>query len=277
MSLSDSSSLVLLWAEGSIHKSPRARRYLKLLDLKAGMDLHARCDRVWPHYTEVIKNRKQCILELVMHDALTGIKQVVIFGSGMDALSLEIASAVEDEIVYEVDESGMDLKRELINQANADPDGAVRLVTADLCDVKSVVNRMRKAGWNSNEPSILIFEGVSYFLPERSLWDLIAAFSTEGGRNRLVLEYLLGENQISAGRAAISGRVFDIILESAGILDAPPVTRYDENGIRRRLGVLGGRIIHRYGMREMEKERTGENAYFGEDGSWWIEISHAAV
>lgn len=275
--LSETSSLVMLWADGAIHTSDNARAYLKLLDLSPGMNLFSRCNRIWSHYGEVIKNRKWCMREILLRDLAAGeSKQVVILGSGMDALSLEIASRGGGIKIYEVDAAAMEQKKKLIERANADPDNSIRCITADLRDGESVLNCMKAMGWNERESSILVLEGISYFLPEKSLWDLVSLF---GGcqKNRLLLEYLLVEDMISGDRSCIPRLVFGAIQDSLAAGERLQISRYDECKIRDSLSRIGGGVIRRYEMREMEVGRTGGSMHFGLDKSWWIEICHAVL
>ena len=258
--LSDTSSVVLLLSEGAIHTSARSKRYLRMLNLDSGKALHSECIKVWQHYGEVIKNRKKCIMDVVLHYTIKeGIKQVVIFGSGMDALSVETVSRVRDVVVYDVDYQQMKLKEKIIRQAGI-TQAEIKCVSSDLGDAKKVLRCLRDNMWDNTKPSILVLEGISYFLNKRSLWDLIAKFKTPDRRNVLLLEYMVPYEDITKSRQNIPERVFDIIQRYHG-LGMRRIARYGANDVKARLEKMGGRPIRRYRMNQIEKTRRGGNVF----------------
>ena len=274
--LADTSALVLLWDYGTVHTSRQSRAYLDLLDLEAGRGLMEECDRVWPHFGELIKNRKRRILDSVLGAAgPEGAGQVAIFGSGMDALSVELASRAPGITVYDADIANMDLKGRLIRQAGGGLADSIRCVTADMSDADGVVSALEGSGWDASEPSVLVFEGISYYLAEDDLWGLIAKFVTKGLRNTLLLEYLVRRQDITHGRSDIPDLAFGTIQKAVG--HKFHIARYGPGEIEERIGRLGGRMVRRHTMRDMEKDRTGGNAHFGTDGSGWIEIGHMRI
>ena len=274
--LSDTSSVVLLLSEGAIHTSARSKRYLRMLNLDSGKALHSECIKVWQHYGEVIKNRKKCIMDIVLHYTIKeGIKQVVIFGSGMDALSVETVSRVRDVVVYDVDYQQMKLKEKIIRQAGI-TQAEIKRVSSDLGDAKKVLWCLRDNMWDNTKPSILVLEGISYFLNKRSLWDLIAKFKTPDRRNVLLLEYMVPYEDITKSRQNIPERVFDIIQRYHG-LGMRRIARYGANDVKARLEKMGGRPIRRYRMNQIEKTRRGGNVFFTTPKSGWIEVYQAAI
>ena len=54
---------------------------------------------------------------------------------------------------------------------------------------------LKKNGWNCRMPSLLIMEGVSYYLDKKELLALINLFK-KNGENHILLEYLLPQNCI---------------------------------------------------------------------------------
>ncbi len=272
MGLSDTSALVLLWADGAVHTSRDARAYLGSLDLEAGMGILGRCNRVWAHYGEVIKNRKHCVLEAsrrMLRDR--GIGQMVILGAGFDALSVEMLHGEGGLEVYEADSANMPLKERLVRDACPGPARHIHCVDADLGDPAGLAGALEGRGWDARSPSLVVMEGVSYYLGAGEMSGLLRAFG-RGGRNRAVLEYLLPGRCVSGDRARIPDGVFGAIGDAYGV----PPARYDRGGIARLLGP-GGAVDAVYGMGEMELARTGGNAHFGGAGSWWIEVCVARI
>lgn len=295
--LSSTSALVLRWADGKAHTSAPAQRFLGMLDLGPGEGIMRECDRFWPHYPEVIRNRKSCVLDLAL-DCIEndGTRQVVILGAGMDALSIELCSRL-DCAVFDVDSAGMGRKERLVGALTRDLRGALRCITADASDHSSVTSGLSGAGWIRDEPSLLVVEGLSYYLTAGDLWGLASGFATARRTNRMILEYLLPTSGIPEDLRPVARHPFDLIVkeayESVIPLAAFPMphhppgltaedslwaftTRYGPGDIEARTSELGGAVLSRHDMRSMEMGRTGRNAVFGER-SGWIEVCKIAL
>lgn len=268
--LSDTSALVTLLAGEDVHVSPYSSRYRDLLDLSAGGDFLRRCAEVWPHLDQLVKNRKTCIQDEVFECIQGGAEQVVILGSGLDPLSLEIAYRMGGVRVYEVDADQMDDKRDLTRKAAPDAAGRIACVTADLTRPRQVIHKVASAGWEASLPSVLVLEGISYYLSEKNLWELVARFG-EASANDMVLEYMVPHEMIAPERAHIPDAVFEIIRQS--IAEPLEIARFSSDMIRDRAGRIGGRLVNRHTMRSIELSRTGTNRYFPTDRSGWVEVA----
>ena len=267
--LSDTSAFVTILAGRGIHTSPQSQKYLDMLDLSAGEELIRRCSRVWPHLDQLVKNRKWCIMEYVMGCLSEGMGQVVILGSGMDPLSLEIASRAPNATVYEMDVDNMDAKRRLLDAAAPDVAGNIRCVTADLGLPEDAAAEAVAAGWRPEAPSVLVMEGISYYLGEGALLDLMRRFAA-GSEGRAVLEYIVPPGLIEPERADIPGLVFGAI--SNYLSDPLEVSWMDPDRVRELVSEAGGSIVRRHTMHSMELERTGVNRHFPTERSGWVEV-----
>ena len=267
--LSDTSAFVTLLAGRDVHTSPASLRYLDMLDLSHGEDLLRRCYMVWPHLDQLVKNRKRCVLEETLECISAGARQVVILGSGIDALSLEIVSRVKDVAVYELDTANLDAKRSLLEEAAPEDSGRVACVTVDLGRAAEAVDKTVAAGWRRDIPSVLVLEGISYYLKEPAMWDIIRRFGT-GAENDVLLEYIVPAACIATERAHIPDAVFDIIRE---YMSAPlEISKMDPARLRETVAGTGGRVLRRHTMHSMEKSRTGTNRHFPTESSGWVEV-----
>ena len=242
---------------------------MDMLDLSPGEDLLRRCFGVWPHLDHLVKNRKKCILDETLEFIRGGIEQVVILGSGIDTLSLEIVSRAEDVRVYELDTDNLDAKRSLLNEAAPDVADRVVCVTADLGRAAEAVAKTAAAEWRSDIPSVVILEGISYYLQEHVVWDLIRRFGA-GAENRVILEYVVPAGNIERERMHIPDDVFGIIQE---YMSTPlDISRLEPASIQERVAETGGQVIRRHTMHSIEKDRTGGNRYFPTERSGWTEV-----
>ncbi len=267
--LSDTSSLVLLYSQGEIHTSKNSKAYLKLLDMNPGKTLLSECNKIWPHYGEVIKNRKKCILDLALNEIKEKkISQVIIFGAGMDALSIELMSKVHNLVIYELDATNMSLKANLIKKSNSIFSNNIHCLKCDLRYPDKVLNSLKKQGWDSSVLSLLVFEGISYYLSKDNLFDLIGLFDIKNSQNIIILEYLLDSNSISKKRCTIPDGIFCIINK----LCPSPITRYSENKIRQYFDDVNVDVLENYTLKDMEKNRRNDTLYFKTVNSGWINI-----
>lgn len=272
--LSPTSQLVLLMTEGQTYTSRPARRYLDSISLDAGEELLSECSKIWPHYGEVIKNRKHCILDLARRSiAENRTIQVVILGAGADPLSIELASYSENARMFELDYEGMDAKASRIRSACPELAGSISCIEADMLE-PDIPARLARHGWDADRPSLVVAEGISYYLPAAALWGLMGRFRTPDRANAAVLEYLLPAHMIAAHRAHIPDRAFGVIQDR---FDLKSLTRYDIQGITRRVAGLGGSVCDRHDMTRMERSRTGRNEHFASADSGWIEVCRILI
>jgi len=277
MNISSTSALVLLWTDGKIHKSCTAKKFFNLLDLELGKEHFEKCNRFWSHYSKIIQNRKSCIINLTKNIILqNNVKQIIILGAGYDALSLEICSWSKSCKVFEIDTANMETKNNLISfLSTTDPiSDSITCITCDVSDSNHIISSLIKHGWDKDIPSLIVIEGLSYYISKSNLYDIIDKFKTKNQSNHIILEYLLYHDKIPRKWQAISQYPFDLIAKCCN-LDC--ITRYDVYDIATHLKELGGIISHHYTMSEMEKDQTLQNSIFNFRDDGWIEICEILI
>jgi len=311
MKLSSTSALVLLWSGREHLRGRAARAYFDRLDLEEGRTLRDRCEAVCPYYAEVIRNRKHGVLNFIGQAlAAAGDEpaQVVIAGAGLDPLGLELAERHPDVAVFEIDRENMDVKQKLfreggatqgphVSQASepaqswgssqgsqkpqehqASHTPSVALVTADLADAAAVRRGLVEAGWRPGRFTVLLLEGVSYYLAPEALRALVATVRPDA----FVVEYLKPAAAIASDRAAIPEQVFGVIAQACAL---PEIRRHDTTTLRALLDEAdegdkagerrggGLTVVARHGMAALERQRTDANRFFATEDSGWIEVA----
>jgi hypothetical protein len=271
--LSATSALVLLWSGPESYSSREARRYLELLDLGAGIPLHERCSGIWPHYGEVIKNRKHCIMELMEQcaEADGDLRQVVVLGAGLAPLGVEWKARHPSAGVFDLDGANMELKRRLVSSLEENTLGGMNFIRVDLGAPGLVGERLVEHGWNRQEPTLLVLEGISYYLRPDVVRQLVLLFRHPERRTRAIVEYLKPVRAISAERRRIPGRVFGVICDTCGHFR---ITRFSGADIASWPAV---ELLTTRTMSDIERARTGGNEHFPSDESGWIELSMLAL
>ncbi len=264
-----------MMADGQVHTSGIARRFLDMLDLGSGRELFEKCVSYWPHYHHVVKNRKSCILNLTCSTiANDGIEQVVVLGAGLDPLSLEIHTRHAGCKIFEIDVANMDTKTAMLQSISPSITDFIKCITLDLSNTDAITSSLLKSGWNPDAPSLMLLEGISYYLAADALWKTIGMLKSASGTNRIILEYFVPSEKISKDRLPIARYPFDLIASDAGIAH---ITRYDVDDIAARAERLGGKLLQHYDMGRMEQERMPESTLFKTPQSGWIEVCMFSV
>lgn len=267
--LSDTSALVLLWSDESCYPSRQAQSYLESLFLKAGEPLYCRCNDVWSNYNEVIINRKTGILYLASkaifkHD----ISQTVILGAGLAPLDVVLINrhTPGDMEIFSVDVENMPLKRRLLDGLHDTNLSRIHCVTANISDISAVDAQLNENGYNKNKSSLVIMEGISYYLSIGNLKDIVTYFKNNSSEASFILEYLVPNVNIQESRRHIPEGVFEIIRKSCGL---PVITRLNQELISASFGCV---VKERFTLHDLEKMRTKGNRYFPQPDSGWIEV-----
>jgi len=262
--LSDTSALVLLWVQQGCYKSRKAQQYLSRLDLSAGQDLYERCIQIWPHYHEVIRNRKYGVFHLI-EDTLNenqDIHQVVIAGAGLDALGIEAIERYPDIKIFEIDKDNMDFKSSLFSNLSSPPNPNIHFIEVDLCDTPRVDRVLTDHGWNRKQPTLLICEGISYYLSQHIVGRLMASLMP----SRTIFEFLKREEDLTFERAMIARQIFSVILDACNLSE---IVRYNYRDIQASFEMS---VLERCSLMRLEHMRTGSNTFFPTEESGWIEV-----
>jgi hypothetical protein len=297
LSLQPTASLVILWSLPLYAKSPApVRRFVEMLDLSSGEDLLRRCDEICDWYGEVILNRKYFLKYLVVsllaesveveeekewraeweerreevagEKAAEGKVQIVILAAGKSPLALELLIENPARIakIFEVDLAGIEEKGRLYSRVAPDLAERLRCLTVDVVS-EDLLDRLALEGFDPDAPVIVLMEGISYYLSKKSLEEIVLRFRS-GGRNRIIVEYLVPCSKVRADRRPIPKGIFSLIREEAKTGGTACYTRAELSDLFRR---SGGREISCFDMSEMERLRLGKNKRFCSHGDGWIE------
>lgn len=255
--LSETSALVLLWLQDRVYRSEQVRDYLSRLDLSAGQELLDKCDAIWPHYAEVIVNRKHTILTHIKAAlAETPSLQIISGAAGLDPLGLELTQLHEGLEVFEIDREQMDVKAELIRNP------ALRHIAGDLGDMPAIARKLTEAGWQTERPTLLVLEGISYYVPSAVLKNV-----TQVLKPQKTVVCHLRETGMNDEANAVSSEVFDVIKSYVSLSE---IRRYDSASLAK---LLDMEISGHWSLCAMERQRTGRNVYFPSDEFGWLDVT----
>ena len=265
-SISATSALVLLMGK-EYYTSGFAKKFLDSMDLNSGLAMKNLADKVWSNYGEIVKNRKDSIYRAIAGNS-DEINQVVILACGYDALALNIAEKNERFSIFEVDMYNMDEKSAKYDSMHlGDMQKRMSIMTCDITS-SELFAKLESAGWDSQKPTIIVAEGISYYLRYEQFWDLASQFSSENSHNCMVADYMVPMHKMDLeNRARMSG-VFKIICDN---VDLDFLTVYEYENMHDRIIKIGGKPVSHETLHMMEFARTGKNTYFDQNSRSGIE------
>ena len=258
ISLEETSALVLLWLQDGFYRQPGARAFIEKLDLSAGRALHKACNAVWPDYDAVINNRKTGIRQLALRHQR---KQIILPGAGLDAMGLELAESLPDCHIYELDRAYMADKQQLIDCRN------ISFIEADIGESLAMRAALQRAGWRADRSSLLVLEGISYYLTPEQLKRLVVMLRPDC----VLAEYLLPDSVLDSASRDIAKGVFTAIMGARGYAG---LSRYTAQGLAVLLDMA---LADQWSMHRLEAMRLAafpaQKACFHDSGFGWIEMA----
>jgi O-methyltransferase involved in polyketide biosynthesis len=269
--LNDTAALVMSWA-APLYNEGKVGAFFNELDLSRGHALLTRCDRVCQWYGEVIQNRKHFIRHLVECElsSSTAPYQVVIPAAGISPLALELLIDHPERVAraIEVDAVGMEEKRALYDLIIPDLSDRVSCVTLDITSQGFSCEMLRaEAAYDAEIPTIVLFEGISYYIAEEHLRRAMAVFRSDQHRNRIVLEYMLPCELVKEERRPIPRGIMQAIGTYA---ELQHLQCYSPSHVEQLFESAHGAVIAHYDLFDMEYIRTGQRTWFAERDDGWV-------
>jgi hypothetical protein len=255
--LEPTAALVMIWAR-DLYRTGSAARFYSCLDLTAGEHMRQECETVCPWYGEVILNRKWLIRHLAAGFVAEapGPCQVVIPAAGRSPLALELLDAWNDGIasVIELDITGMEEKQRLYERAAPAHAGKIRCIPVDLSDHSATAEAIAGAGYDPDLPTVVVLEGVSYYISPAVLAGIIPLFASPDHRNRAVVEYMLPCRLVSDDRRKIPRGIWRIINRDC---NPGKTVTYSPDELEQALTHAGCDHVVQHSMHKIERSRTG--------------------
>jgi O-methyltransferase involved in polyketide biosynthesis len=278
MELEPTAALVMDWAK-DLYRTGNVSAFVSTLDLSAGHRIRQECDSVCPWYTEVMLNRKW----FIRHSASKIITaqdrpcQALILASGKSPLALELLENCPGRIasVIETDIAGMEEKQRTYRAVAPKAAERIRCVDADLYDPEGTREAIAGTGMFDHElPTIIVFEGISYYLPPAVSSAVLSQFTSESRQNAVILDSLLPCRLVREDRRYISRGIWGIIHRDCNV---KKTITYSPEEMESMLSAAGCTQVRHHAMDEMERLRTGKNQYFVANSDGWIRISTARL
>ncbi len=269
MNISDTSALVLNWTSKDVLHSKAAQNYFDSLDLSGADSLFKKFDKKENFLqTQLLTNRKffvrKCtvqFLEKCKNENVSG--QVIILAAGIDPLSVEVASLYPHCIIFDVDKYVMSEKENYLN--NTCPN--IQFIECDITNIELLREALAKKGWNTTLPSLLVMEGITYYLHENDLRNVLTFFA--GAVSGFVCDFGLNPEFVNEQNRAHGIETRRKIIESVGL---EFMNCYDPDYYMNIVKQCGFKNLERVTMKHIQAERTGESTPFNCNEPAWVAL-----
>jgi len=269
MIISDTSALVLHWTSKDIWKSKNALEYFAKLDISASNGLIKQFDETENYmHTQAVSNRKFFVrkravefLENCRQNNTDG--QVIILAAGIAPLSVEIASLFPESNVFDIDKYLMGDKEKFLDGLCPN----IKFIETDITDIIGLEEKLMENGWDTNNQTLVILEGIIYYISEIELCHLIMLFDLHD--SEFTGDFGLKPEDVNEKNRIYGTAVFRKIQESVGIA---PVSLYDPEYFMQLLQECGLSSPQRFTMGDVQYQRTGERKPFEGAEPGWISM-----
>jgi O-methyltransferase involved in polyketide biosynthesis len=267
MIIADTSALVLSWTSRNTWTSKNALDYFDSLDLSAAEALYNRFnEKMHSIQCQMLTNRKYFIrnaalafLEQCKAKHRNG--QVIILAAGIDPLSVELASLFPGSLVFDVDKFSLKEKEAQLTQACPN----IKFVQCDITQIELLEATLVAKGWNKNQPALLVMEGITYYLTEHDLKNVLAFFARH--LSPMACDFGLLPASVHEASRKIGIEIVHKIKESVNL---PFMNCYDPDYFMNLVRQCGFRDAERYSMAVVQTERTGGPMPFQGDEPAWV-------
>jgi len=278
MKLDHTAALVTSWAAPLYAEGPTAA-FVGQLDLSQGQELVARCHGICAWYGEVIRDRKHFLSRFIQKELATRAEQcqVVIPAAGVPPLALELLLSQRDRVkkVIEVDIAGTTEKHRLYSAVAPHLADRIACVTADITTAGFSAGMLEtEGGYEPEVPTIVLFEGISYYITEAQLRRAMGVFRSARQQNMIVLEHLLPCALVNEARRSIPAAIFRTIGAYVGLAH---IRCYSPRHTESLFQSVRCSEVQHYSSTDMERLRKGKLRRFVEDGDGWIGCAVGAV
>jgi|GEM_PF-894384 len=267
LKIADTSALVLNWTSASVWQTEPAQHYFQHLNLSEADRLLALFNEQERRmHTECVSGRKffmrKCALSFIakcqeqQHPA-----QIIILAAGIAPLSVELAALFPQIKIFDVDRDLMAEKEKMLRNQFSN----IQFLTCDISNLENLTQQLVDNGWDRQQPTLVILEGIIYYLEEEDLENILRYFSQNHAA--LACDFALEPECVDMPNRTFGMDVFRKIEQATGI---PKVRFYTPGYFTKMLESCGYQNVQLQTSANIQTERTGRAAPFEGPNSSWI-------
>jgi O-methyltransferase involved in polyketide biosynthesis len=268
LTVASTSALVLSIAK-SLYADGWSREFISRIDFSAVEKLAEDLCNITPLFHDVLIMRKRMVRHLVTQLMLQlPRQQVCILGAGLDPLGLKIAEDfINLKAIYEVDNAYVQEKQELYASISFDDDRLHNL-QADMTNIPLLMQTLIDAGYNPDEPTLIIFEGIMHYISEEQFLRIMRAFCSRTRNNAVVMDYMLQNEDLPFNFVPKANDMLEILGNAIGM----PLRQFSRKKILNLLSLLEAEIFDVYDMQAAEYILNGRNKMYHLRGEGMLEM-----
>lgn len=270
LSVASTSALVLLNTK-SLFESGWGREYLSRIDFSQVAQLSEELISLNPLQQDILLLRKKMIRYLIRQMMMQhSYQQVCILAAGLDPLGLQIAEIYPEQLkgIYEVDNAHMQEKKALYAAVSFNDDRLHNL-EVDITNTQLLMETLMNAGYNPQQPSLIIFEGIMHYIPEEQFLRIMRVFCSRVRNNAVVMEYLIHNDDIPVAFHPMIEKMQEVMERSIG----SRLRQYSRKKILNLLSLLEAEVEGIYDMPTTEYLLNGQNRNYHNQGDGIVELA----
>lgn len=267
LKIADTSALVLNWTLTDVWQTETARHYVEHLDLSEADRLLALFnEQERQMHTQCVTGRKffmrKCALSFIeKYQQQQQSPQIIILAAGIAPLSVELTALFPQIKIFDVDRDLMAEKEKMLR----DQFSNIQFLTCDISNLENLTQQLVDNGWNHLRPTLVILEGIIYYLKEEDLKNILHYFAENHAD--LACDFALEPECVAMPNRTFGIEVFRKIEAATGI---PKVRFYTPEYFIEMLKNCGYQNIQLQTSAAIQIERTGKAVPFEDSHSSWI-------
>jgi O-methyltransferase involved in polyketide biosynthesis len=259
LSVASTSALVLTYVK-SLYEEGWGKAYLSHIDFSQVKVLADELSRITPLFREALLLRKrmvrQLIRQLMTQHSLT---QICILAAGLDPLALQITEYFPDRdlTIYEVDSANMREKQEIYTAIHF-TDQRLRTLQADINNSSQLMSTLIDAGFDPQQPALIIFEGIMHYISEEQFLSIMRNFAGTTKRNAVIMDYMEYAKGLPEGSASKATEMLDTMESHIG----SRLQQFSRKKILNLLSLLDANLMEVYDMQAAELALDGQNRVY---------------
>jgi methyltransferase (TIGR00027 family) len=127
--------------------------------------------------------------EVLLFEIRAGVEQVVLLGAGYDSRPFRFQDVLSNVKVFEVDHPGTQArKRRMLEEAGEESPANLTYIPVDF-NRQSLQQALAKHGFSPNRKTLFLWEGVSYYLPQPVVEDVLDFVSRCATGSSILFDY----------------------------------------------------------------------------------------
>lgn len=270
-----STSALVLSVTKNLYTDGWSREYISRIDFSTVEKLAEELCNITPLFHDVLMLRKRMVRHLVTQLMLQHPRrQVCILGAGLDPLGLKIAEDFPTHLkaIYEIDNTYVQEKQELYASISFDDDRLYHL-QADMTNIPQLMLTLINAGYNPDEPTLIVFEGIMHYISEEQFLRIMRAFCSRTRNNAVVMDYMLQNEDLPFNFVSRANDILDVLGNAIGM----PLRQFSRKKILNLLSLLEAEIFDVYDMQATEYILNGRNKMYHLRGEGMLEMTAFSI